>query len=102
MEVNTNGNGVAFFGSIIGGDSNVSVYVSGNAPSGTASVYVKENTAITINLGNYVSILGLIMGTSQFAVSLTFIVFIIAFALFMIYQRRKPKTSKAEAAEKKT
>ncbi len=102
MEVNTNGNGVAFFGSIIGGDSSVSVYVGGNTTSDTTSVYVKDNTAVTISLGNYVSMLGFIMGTSQFAVLLTFIVFIIAFALFLVYQRRKPKTSTAEPIEKKT
>lgn len=94
MEVDTNGNGVAFFGDVIGGDTFVSVYVGGDMPSDTANVYVAGNTAVTISLGEFVSVFGLLMDTSQFAVLLTFIVFIVVFALFIIYrQRRKPKPS---------
>ena len=102
MEVNTDGNGVAFFGNLTGGNSFVSVYVGGDVPSDTANVYVEDNTAVTINLGKYVSVLGIIMDTSQFAVLLTFIVFILVFALFIVYRRRKPKTPATETAEKET
>jgi hypothetical protein len=103
MEVNTDGSGTAFFGNIVGGNSYVLVYVGGNTPSATASVYVEDNTAISIGLGKYVNVLGLvIMDTSQFAALLTFIALIIVFALFIIYQRIRSKTSTTEAAEKKT
>jgi hypothetical protein len=98
----TNGNGVALFSDIVGGDSFLSVYAGGETLSDTTNVYVEGNTAVTISLRKYVSILGIIIDTTQFAVLLTFIVFIIVFALFIIYQRRKPKTSTTEAAEKKT
>jgi uncharacterized membrane protein len=64
-------------------------------------VYVEGNTVMTVSLTKYVSVLGLIIDTTEFAVLLTFVAFIIAFALFTVYQRRKSKTS-AEAAEKKT
>ena len=101
VEVNTNGNGVAFFSSIIGGDSFISVYVAGETPSYSKNAYIEGNTVVTIGLGKYVSVLGLIIDTTEFAVLLTFIVFIIAFALFIVYRRRKSKTS-AEAAEKRT
>jgi hypothetical protein len=102
IEVNTDGGGVAFFGDIIGGGSFISVYVGGEMPSYTANVYVKGNTAVTISLGKYVNVFGITIDTTQFAVLLTFIVFIVGFAFFIVYQRRKPKTSKADAAEKKT
>lgn len=102
MEIKTNGNGVAFFGNVIGGNSFISVYVGGETPSYATNVYVEGNTVVSVSLGKYVSVLGAIIDTSQFAVLLTFIVFIIAFALFIVYQRRKSKASAAEAAEKKT
>jgi hypothetical protein len=102
MEIKTNGNGVAFFGNVIGGNSIISVYVGDETPSYTTNVYVEGNTVVSVSLGKYVSVLGVIIDTSQFAVLLTLIVFIIAFALFIVYQRRKSKASAAEAAEKKT
>jgi hypothetical protein len=102
IEVNTDGSGVAFFGDVIGGNSFISVYVGGETPSYMANVYVEGNTAVTVSLGKYVDVFGITIDTTQFAVLLTFIVFIVGFALFIVYQRRKPKTSKADAAEKKT
>lgn len=102
LEVNTDSNGVAFFSNLTGGDSFVSVYLGGDIPSDTANVHIEGNTAVTISLGKYVSVLGIIMDTSQFAVLLTFIVFIIVFALFIVYQRRKLKTPATETTEKKT
>lgn len=102
LDVNTNGNGVAFFGNVTGGDSFISVYAGGETPSYTANIYVEGNTVVSISLGKYVSILGIIINTTQFAVLLTFIAFIIAFALFIVYQKRKPKASATEAAKKET
>ena len=102
VEVNTDGNGVAFFNGIVGGNSYVSVYVGSDTPSETTSVYVQDNAVITVSLGKYVSVFGLIMYTSQFAVLLTFIIFIIVFLLFIFFVMRKQKTSASETPEKKT
>lgn len=102
QNVTTNSNGVAFFGDVIGGDAFISVYVGGETLGATTNVYVEGNTIVTISLGKYVSILGVIIDTTQFAVLLTFIILIIAFALFIVYQRRKSKSSTTKAAEKKT
>jgi hypothetical protein len=102
ITVNTDGNGVAFFSGIIGGDCFVSVYTGGDTPTGTANVFVKESTATTVTLGNYVSVFGLIIDTSQFAVLLTFIVFIVFFVLLMLYRRRKTKVPEEKTTEKES
>ena len=102
LEVNTNGNGVAFFGNVTGGDSFISVYTGSETPSYTTNIYVEGNTIVTVSLRKYVSILGVIVDTTQFTVLLAFMALIIAFVLFTIYQRRKLKPSTTETAEKKT
>ena len=100
ITVNTDGNGVAFFNNIPGGDCSISVYTGGDTPTGTASVFVEGSTTTTVTLGNYVSVFGLIIGTSQFAVLLTFIVFIVLLVFFMLYRRRKMKVPKEKTTEK--
>jgi hypothetical protein len=100
ITVNTDGNGVAFFNDITGGDYFISVYTGGGTPTGTASVFVEGGTTTTVTLGNYVSVFGLIIDTSQFAVLLTFIVFIVLFVFLMLYRRRKMKVPKEKTMEK--
>jgi hypothetical protein len=100
QEVNTDGNGVAFFENVIGGSSYVLVYVRGDSPAATAGVNVEGNTAVNLSLGTFVSVLGIIMDTSQFAVLLTFIVFIVAFVILILLRRRQ-KTSTAEPTKEK-
>jgi len=99
--VTTNGNGVAFFENVIGGNSYLSVYVRGNSPAATANINVEGSTALALSLGTYVNVLGLIMDTSQFAVLLTFIIVIVAFAILLLV-RRIQKTSATKKTQEKT
>jgi hypothetical protein len=97
VTLKTNGKGVAFFNGITGGNCFISISAGSGSPIGTANVFVEGNSATTVTVGGYVSVFGLLVGTSQFAVILTFIVFIVLLLFFLFYRRR----SKAQE-EKKT
>ena len=98
LTLNTDGDGVTFFGNVTGGNCYVSIYTGSDTPTETANVFVEKSTTATITLGKYVSIFGLLIDTSQFAVIITLIVFIVLFMFFMLYRRRKkiPAEKKAE------
>jgi hypothetical protein len=101
ITLNTGGNGIAFFGGITGGDCFVSVYLGSDTPSATATVLVEKDTTLTITLGRHVSIFGLIVDTSQFAILIIFIVLIVLFIGFLFYRRRN-KASAEKKAEKES
>ena len=102
LDVNTDGSGTAFFEGVVGGNSFVSVFVGGDMVTETTSVYVQGNAQITVSIGKYVNVLGFIMDTSQFTVMLTFIIFIVAFLLYLLFVRRNQKASATGTSEKKT
>ncbi|HML02245.1 MAG TPA: hypothetical protein VK487_02610 [Candidatus Bathyarchaeia archaeon] len=88
VTLKTNEKGVAFFNGIIGGNCFISISAGTGSPIGTANVFVEGNSATTVTVGGYVSVFGLLVGTSQFAVILTFIVFIVLLLFFLFYRRR--------------
>jgi type IV secretory pathway VirB2 component (pilin) len=88
VTLKTNEKGVAFFDSITGGSCFISISAGSGSPIETANVFVQGNTATTVTVGGYVSVFGLLVGTSQFAVILTFVVFIVLLLLFLLYRRR--------------
>jgi len=92
-ELTTDGNGVAFFESIIGGDCLVSICISGETPTETVKVYVEKSTVATITLEKYMVIFGIVTETTQFGVFITLIVLIVLFTFFLLYRRRRQKTS---------
>jgi type IV secretory pathway VirB2 component (pilin) len=101
ITLKTNGKGVAFFDGITGGNCYISISTGSGSPIETANVLVQGNTATTVTLKNYVSVLGLLIGTNQFAVILTFIVLIILLLFFLLYRRRS-KASEEKKTEKKS
>jgi hypothetical protein len=88
VTLKTNGKGVAFFNGITGGSCFISISTGSGSPIGTANVFVEGNAVTTVTVGGYVSVFGLLVGTSQFAVILTFIVFIVLLLFFLLYRRR--------------
>jgi hypothetical protein len=100
ITLNTDGNGVASFEGITGGNCLISVYVAGNTPSKVNNVYVEKSTTATFTLGKYMSVFGMIVDTSQFAVFITFVIFIAVFVCFILYRRRKQKKPPTEPSEK--
>ena len=98
ITLKTNGNGIAFFGEITGGNCYISISTGSGSPIETVNVFVEGNTATTVTVGNYVSVFGLLVSTGQLAVILTFIVPIVLLLLFLFYRRRTkvPEEKKTE------
>jgi type IV secretory pathway VirB2 component (pilin) len=99
VTLKTNGKGVAFFDSITGGSCFISISIGSGSPIETANVLVKGNTATTVTVGGYVSVFGLLVGTGQFAVILTFIVFIVLLLFFLLYRRRSKVSEEKETGK---
>jgi uncharacterized membrane protein YtjA (UPF0391 family)/uncharacterized GH25 family protein len=101
ITLKTNGKGVAFFDSITGGNCYISINTGSGSPIETANIFVEGNAATIMTVGNYVTVFGLLVGTSQFAVLITFIVFIVLLLVFLLYRRRS-KISEEKKTEKES
>lgn len=83
---NTGEDGIAQFSSLIGGNFKTDAYVGGIS-YGTTIVYLDEPQTVTIQINKIVSLGGLLIETSQFAIIILAIILILAFLISYIYRR---------------
>jgi len=82
----TASDGVAWFHSIIGGDSRVSVSVAGR-PGETQYLYLVDSKQILFKLDGYVAVFGYALETSQFVTMVILLMIIVAFIIASTYKR---------------
>jgi hypothetical protein len=96
MRQTTKPNGVASFEGIIGGDSYISVLVSGRV-AGNQSIYIAGSKEVVFKMTGYIVVAGYVLETNQFIALVILTVLIIAFIVVLTYKRilRFPTKKKA-------
>jgi hypothetical protein len=93
----TQGDGTATFDNIIGGNLQVTLYMSGSSdPVEAQSFSVQKSTAAQIKLAKYVTLAGMLIETNQFAIIVIVIIAVLLVVVLEIRRRMRVKSTKNE------
>ena len=88
LSANTQSNGVASFGDIIGGNVVITAYPPGNANAYiAASLKLDSATTVTLTMGKYVDFAGALISTSALATIIIIILAVLLFVGIEVYRR---------------
>lgn len=94
----TQSGGTVTFDNVIGGDIQITVYLSSQTqPLVKSGFYVDKSSAIQIKIENYVTIAGFLVETSQLATAIIIVVSVILILLVEIYKKKHLKSQKSES-----
>jgi hypothetical protein len=89
----TQGNGVAVFDNVIGGDAQITVYATGQENNyGALNVQVTSPEPVQVKMGQSILLAGLLVDISSFVTAIVILVVMVLFLSFELYQRRKRKS----------
>jgi len=103
LSMSTQGDGTATFNGMVGGDFQIAVYMGDqtdpiSAVEQTVEPSANESTAtVQIKLNKFVSLGGLLVDTSQFAIALLVIATLALVVVLEVYRMRKAKHEKVES-----
>ena len=93
----TQGDGVATFTNIVGGDMQAYIYLTDQTqPCVVKTFSAEKSTTVVIKIEKYVVLAGFLVETSQFATILIIVVTLIVLVLIEVYRRRRAKSLKSE------
>ena len=94
----TQGDGVATFTNIVGGDMQAYIYLTDQTqPCVVKTFSAEKSTTVVIKIEKYVVLAGFLVETSQFATILIIVVTLIVLILIEVYRRRRAKSLKSES-----
>ena len=94
----TQGDGVATFTNIVGGDMQAYIYLTDQTqPCVVKTFSAEKSTTVVIKIEKYVVLAGFLVETSQFATILIIVVTLIVLVLIEVYRRRRAKSLKSES-----
>ena len=97
----TQGDGVATFTNIVGGDMQAYIYLTDQTqPCVVKTFSVKKSTTVVIKIEKYVVLAGLLVETSQLAITILIVATVILVLLLEIYRRKRVKPRKAGTENK--
>jgi hypothetical protein len=97
MSTKTQGDGVATFNNIVGGDMEVALYLGDSSqPILAQGLAVENSTTIQFRMEQFVVFAGLLVETSQLATIIVVVLIVILVLVFEVYRRRRSKTQKSE------
>lgn len=96
----TGGDGTVTFSNVIGGEAQVTAYPSGNENAFVAeNLNVESPTAVQLQMANYVSLGGMLVGTTALAAILIIVAVVLVFLGFEMFRRIRSKVGKADKTE---
>lgn len=94
----TEGEGTVTFGSLIGGNIEVAVYIGDQSePTAAQGLTISNSTSTQIKIGKYTVLLGLLVETGQFAVALIIVSIVVVILLLEVYRTRRVRIQKSES-----
>jgi len=94
----TQGDGIATFDNVIGGDFEISVYlVDQFQPTVVQGTTIENSTTVQIKIDKYVLLAGLLMETSQLAIAIMIVLTVVLIIGLEIYRIRRHKPQKVES-----
>jgi hypothetical protein len=103
VSMSTQGDGTATFNNMVGGDFQIAVYMGDqtdpiSAVEQTVEPSTNESTVtVPIKLDKFVSLGGLLVDTSQFAIALLVIVTVVLVVVLEVYRMRRARNQKVES-----
>jgi hypothetical protein len=103
LSMSTQGDGTATFNNMVGGDFQIAVYMGDqtdpiSAVEQTVEPSTNESTVtVPIKLDKFVSLGGLLVDTSQFAIALLVIVTVVLVVVLEVYRMRRARHQKVES-----
>jgi len=97
ISISTQGDGTATFNNMVGGDFQIAVYMGDQTdPVAAVEQTVESSMTIHVKLDKFVSLGGLLVDTSQFAIVILVVVTVILVVVLEVYRMRRARHQKVE------
>jgi hypothetical protein len=98
ISISTQGDGTATFNNMVGGDFQIAVYMGDQTdPVAAVEQTVESSMTIHVKLDKFVSLGGLLVDTSQFAIVILVVVTVILVVVLEVYRMRRARHQKVES-----
>jgi hypothetical protein len=94
--INTGGDGTVTFSNVVGGQLDIIVSNGGSAPVAAQSVDVENSAVVSITVGQYTVLAGMLVQTSYLAAAIVVILIVALILALELYRRRRVRAEKTE------